>query len=349
LSAQALDLARSLNDPETHAQVLLARDYTITAPENAAERFAATSELLEIAEQLGDPVLASRALGLRFKAAMELADVAEAERCQSRNQQLTPDLGQPVLTWLALHHYATLRVLHGGADAEAAISAAYEAGVNAGRRDIELFSMVQRLSLYFEQGRSAELADWTRHAVEGMPNFPMGHAVYASMLAEMGQLDAAAELLDRIVAGGFAHSTNNVGWLRFAAECAWLCARFGRAECVPVLWPRLAPYTGQLVVISFAGGVAGSVAFYLGLLCTTVADWEQADRYFAAAAATHDRIGAPAWLARTRVEWARMLLARADPGDGERAHDLLRQALGTARDLGLANIERGAVELLSSQ
>ena len=349
LSAQALDLARSLNDPETTAQVLLARDYTITAPENAAERFAATTELLEIAEQIGDPVLASRALGLRFKAAIELADVAEAERCQSRNQQLTPDLGQPVFTWVALHHYATLRVLHGGADAEAAISAAYEAGVNAGRRDIELFSMVQRMSLYFEQGRSAELADWTRQTVERFPNFATGHAVYASMLAEMGQMDDAAEWLDRFVANGFAHSTNNVGWLRYAAECAWLCARFRRAECVPVLWARLAPYADQLVVISFGGGVTGSVAFYLGLLCTTVADWKQADRYFAAAAATHDRIGAPAWLARTRVEWARMLLARAETGNGERAHDLLRQTLGTARDLGLANIERSAVELLSAQ
>ena len=44
-----------------------------------------------------------------------------------------------------------------------------------------------------------------------------------------------------------------------------------------------------------------------------------------------------------------MLLLRADPGDGERAHDLLRQALVTARELSLANLERRAIELLSSQ
>jgi hypothetical protein len=35
--------------------------------------------------------------------------------------------------------------------------------------------------------------------------------------------------------------------------------------------------------------------------------------------------------------------------DGGRAHDLLRQALAAARELGLLNIERGAVELLSPQ
>ncbi len=87
-------IAESLGDPETLAPVLLARDYTITAPENATERFAATTDLLAMADRLGDPVLASRALSLRFKAAMELADVAEAERCVARNQALVADLGQ---------------------------------------------------------------------------------------------------------------------------------------------------------------------------------------------------------------------------------------------------------------
>ena len=70
-------------------------DYTITAPENAVERFAATTELLGLAEQLGDPVLASRALSLRFKAAMELADVPEAERCLARTRSSSPTWGNP--------------------------------------------------------------------------------------------------------------------------------------------------------------------------------------------------------------------------------------------------------------
>src|SRR5207245_8801339 len=40
LSDEALCIARSLDDPETLADVLLARDYTITAPENTTERLA---------------------------------------------------------------------------------------------------------------------------------------------------------------------------------------------------------------------------------------------------------------------------------------------------------------------
>jgi hypothetical protein len=44
-----------------------------------------------------------------------------------------------------------------------------------------------------------------------------------------------------------------------------------------------------------------------------------------------------------------MLLTRAKPGDTDQAHDLLHHALATARDRGLTNIERRAVELLSPQ
>jgi class 3 adenylate cyclase len=349
LSEEALRIASSLGDPATLAHVLLARDYTITAPDNATERFTASAQLLEIAEQLGDPVLASRALSLRFKAAMELADVAEAERSLARNRELVAHLGQPALTWATMHHDATLRVLHGDVDAEAAALAAEDFGlVTIGRPDIHFLSLGHWRTLRWDQGRIGEFEDWTRQVLE-RTQLPTGKAFYALILLETDQMEAAASVFDELSATGFAHPTNNVMWLMFATECAWVCARLGRDDCVPRLRAMLEPYAEQLVVGSFAGWVTGPVAFYLGVLATTVGDWENAEAHFASAAATHERIAAPTWLAHIRVEWARMLLARAEPGDGERALDLVRQALATARELGLANIERGAVELLGSQ
>ncbi|MGH9011621.1 MAG: hypothetical protein ACRDYF_17520, partial [Acidimicrobiia bacterium] len=128
LSQEALEIARTLDDPATLANVLLARDYTITDSQNVAERFDATTELLAIADRLGDPVVASRALSLRFKVAMELADVAEAERSLVRNEALVADLGQPDLAFFVLHHRASLAVLRGDPDAEQRLSAADELG-----------------------------------------------------------------------------------------------------------------------------------------------------------------------------------------------------------------------------
>ena len=87
LSEEALRIARSLGDPETLAHVLLARDYTITAPENVDRTVRGHHRAAgDRRASSGDPVLASRALSLRFKAAMELADVAEAERCAGEEQ-----------------------------------------------------------------------------------------------------------------------------------------------------------------------------------------------------------------------------------------------------------------------
>ena len=99
--------------------------------------------------------------------------------------------------------------------------------------------------------------------------------------------------------------------------------------------------------MAVSGGAApGAVDHELARLSTVLGRFDQADIDFQSAARFHERLGAPAWLARTRLEWARMLLARRALGDADRARKLLGQALTTARDLGLANMERRAVGLL---
>lgn len=351
LSQEALQIARVLDDAATLAHVLLARDYTITDPENVAERFDATSELLAFAELLGDPVVASRALSLRFKVAIELADVAEAERSLARNEALVADLGQSDLTFFVLHHRASLAVLRGEPDTESRLSAADELGrtIATGMMSSpEIFSWARLFWLRIEQGRIDEISGFV-HAFAGRPDAPsFARAVFAHTRLEEGDPEVAAGALGDFVATGFTHPRHTLAWLMFMVECAWSTARLGRKDCVPPLRSALEPYAGQLMIGGFAGWIGGSVSLYLAMLATTAGDYQQADADFAAAAATHERIGAPIWLARTRLEWARMLLARAQPSDPERAADLLNQALSVARELGLTKLERDAGELLPS-
>ena len=348
LSEEALRVARSLDDANTLASVLLARDYTITGPENVAERFANTTELLAMAERKGDPVLASRALGLRFKASIEAADVTEAERCVARNQTVV-SRSRPTRSDM------------GRAPPPRHTAGAPRRGRRRGggrrrsqRRDEHLgrgraaMSLSHRLSLRLDHGGLAEMIDRPRCLEHvGGTRRPMAKAIYALLLAELGQIDGAAAVFDELAATGFAQPTNNVAWLRFAADCAWLAARLGRKDSVPELWSRLEPYADQLIMVAYGGGVSGNVAFYLGLLATSVGDWAEAEARFAAAEATHERIAAPTWLARTRLERGRMLLARSEPSDSERAESLLRLALDAARERRLPNIERDAAALLS--
>jgi len=356
LSQEALQIARTLDDPATLAHVLLARDYTITDPQNVAERFDATTELLAIAERLGDPVVASRALSLRFKVAMELADVAEAERSLVRNEALVADLGQSDLTFFVLHHRASLAVLHGDPDAEQRLSAADELGRKIAQGGTsaapELLWGSRLFELRVEQGRFEEVSGWFHAfairagAPDGGPGFV--RAMYARIFLEDGESDVASGVLDQLAPSGFTHPRHTLGWLVFMVQCTWVTARLRRKDCVPPLRSAMGPYADQVMIGAFAGWIGGSVSMYLAMLAATAGDYAQADVEFAAAAATHERIRAPIWLARTRVEWARMLLARAEPNDVERAHDLLGQALATASQHGLAKIERESTDLLAS-
>ena len=97
-----------------------------------------------------------------------------------------------------MHHHATLRVLHAGPDAEAAINAAYDLGVSTARRpDIAVFSAAQRLALGLDQGRLGELEGFMAQVAE-RTQYPMMKAMYAFILWETGQAEAAAGLLRRV-------------------------------------------------------------------------------------------------------------------------------------------------------
>jgi len=82
-------------------------------------------------------------------------------------------------------------------------------------------------------------------------------------------------------------------------------------------------------------GFRGSVSRYLGSLATVTKRWEKAERHFEEAVEMNRRMGARPWLAHTQHDYARMLVARGWPGDGERAQALIDQALATYRKLGM--------------
>jgi hypothetical protein len=126
---------------------------------------------------------------------------------------------------------------------------------------------------------------------------------------------------------------------------AAVAEHLGAADHAERLVAVLRPYAGQAVPLMVVP--TQSVTHHLGLLFTTLGHYDEAEAWFAAAAATHERLGAPHWLASTRLERARMLLARRAAGDAERARDLLGHALATARELGLVSLERRTVALLT--
>ena len=71
------------------------------------------------------------------------------------------------------------------------------------------------------------------------------------------------------------------------------------------------------------------------------------ETWFAEAVAMDERAGAVSCLARSRLDWAGMLLTRGDPADADRAAALLERVLGTATAVGLPTVEHRARALLA--
>jgi class 3 adenylate cyclase/tetratricopeptide (TPR) repeat protein len=346
LSDEALTLARSVSDRRVLAEVLIARPYAIAAPDTLGERLADTAELLALTTELGDAVAYARALALRFRVAVESADAAEADRCVHEAERITAELGQPALRWLAAMLRVGWEVLAGRfEDADRWALHALELGHSTGQPDAEPLFVAQQAVIRFEQGRLDEILEGLRHYPDQLP-LRTARSVLAAALAETGRFDEAAAALDTVARPDFGDVPFDALWLRTLTDCAAVSVAISDHTRARNLQAMLAPYAEQVPAFAF-GTPSGCVSHFLGLLASGLGDHDEADRRFADAETIHGRIGAPAWLARTRLEWARMLLTRRQPGDADRARELLGQALATARELGLAKVERDAVALLT--
>jgi hypothetical protein len=124
--------------------------------------------------------------------------------------------------------------------------------------------------------------------------------------------------------------------------CAEAAVHLGDVPRAEAVYRLLRPYPDRLAFLATV--TFGSVAQHLGVLAAALGRFDE--EHFSVAEAIHERFGAATWRTRTRVGLARMLLARAEQGDVERARRLLDEALVGARDLGLRSVERQVAALL---
>ena len=229
-------------------------------------------------------------------------------------------------------------------EGERRAQAGFELGQASGQGEAPLVLAGALFLIRFDQGRLGELEELAAERAAAVPYFLSGPAAMAVILCELDRPDEATEHYERVV-GHLDNLPVDTQWLLAVPWCAVVCAQLGDRPRARLLFDLLAPCASEIMFGAFIP--VGAKAHYLALLATTLGDFDEAERCFTDAATTHERIGAPHWLARTRLEWARMLLRRDRPGDTQRAQDLLGQTLTIARERGLANIERRAVQLLT--
>jgi DNA-binding SARP family transcriptional activator len=336
LSDAALELARLSGDATALHQVLAARHATIQAPDTLHERLSNTAEDLTVVAAIDDPRSRWGALSNRSMACLEAGDHVESEQADAGAAEIADRLDIPAARCRAQFIQARQLTWHGDLSAaKRQARSALKTGEAAGEDAAYLYGGQIYLILWTE-GRLAEITG----ALASMPlERPLDRAFACHAYAHISQPREANALITGLGARAFTDVPYDGRWLTAMALVADAASRVAAPDMVGDLYDLLLPWRDQIVVSPTT--CLGSVAHYIGMLATRLDRPSDADHAFAQATQIHERMNAPIWTARTRLEWARSLVRR-DPSRGLLQ---LTLALNVAHALGARDIVAEAATL----
>jgi tetratricopeptide (TPR) repeat protein len=349
LSLEAVAMARRLGDPAALRTAVDARWMAVWGPDGLEERTALAEETLRLAQQTGDLELELEGHAHRAASSLESGDARALQADIAAHARLTEELPMATPRWAATTMRALQALLHGAFDDAERL--ANEALSLEPERPNAMFTHIDQLALLrWEQGRLGELRDQWQGVVGQFPQAAFARAWLALADTELGHVDPARRELWSL-AEQLPQQPRDGVWLGAVALTSMLAAHLNEPQATGSLGPLLAPYARHVVAFTAPHPVVclGSASFYLGLLATARSKWTEAAGHFEAAIAAHDRLGAGPLLARSRYEYARMLLARSPATDWSRALGLLDGALAIADTLGMAAMAEGIRTLQATQ
>ncbi|MEE8346318.1 MAG: protein kinase [Dehalococcoidia bacterium] len=349
-SRESVEVARRVGDPRALTDALWIRYLVLGGPENVEDRLSAGVEVVRAGEEAGAPEKGVYGHYFRIVALLELGDVQAGRDAVEAYARQATELRMPhILGWAALFR-ASFASLEGRfQEAERLNQEALSWVQRTQEPLLAQMQRVQALSLRRErEGMKAMEADIKTEAeVTPSPFWPTWLAIAYS---EAGRLEEARGQLDISAARDFADLPRDGNWLGLMASLAQACTLVGDADRAATLYKMLLPWAERNIAPAGFGYYLGSVSQYLGLLATTMERWDEAARHFEDALGMNARMGARPWVAHTQDEYADMLLRRDEPGDREKALELLAQALDTAQELGMnALVERALALKLQAQ
>jgi len=346
-AARAVALARQLSNPAVLATSLSSMFGFFRGPHDTGEFLARATEMLGAAEQAGNMELVAVAHSWRVALHLELGDLQAVEADLEALTRVDARIRQATYS-VHLFGYRTMLALTKG-DLEAAeriIQQAMDLLAHSRAKLSDLLS-VQIFTLRREQGRLAALqpavaAFLRQHAAATWrPGLALLHV-------ELGHLEDARAEFERLAVEDFSTLPRDGRWTTCMVYLAEVCAALGDTARAAALYRLLLPYADSNIVLGNGVGYSGSGGRHLGLLCTTMSRWPDAEIHFEAALAMNARTGARAPLIHTQHDYAAMLLARDGAGDREKAAALLRLAGDSARTLGMCAAETKIADRLAA-
>ncbi|HXI89357.1 MAG TPA: protein kinase [Blastocatellia bacterium] len=349
LNHQALEMARRVDDAEATVAALYGKHLILEGTPSVEERLAVATEILGIAERGGNKEME---LQIRYRRILDLMELAEMPAVDAEIEayaRLAEELRQPRYLWLTPFLKGSRALLEGRFE-ECAQLARQAIAIGQRAQDPTAPLMFETLInvLRMVQGQVEDREQAILRYLENFPEIPSMRATLANLYFRLGRRDDAQREFDQVAAHDFATLPRDTSWVVTMANLAYVCSYINDVRRAAILYDQLLPYAPRQCVIGGAAIGTGSILRFLGILATTLSRWEDAVAHFEGALLMNARIGAIPFGALTQQEYGAMLLKRGEPGDREKAHQILDQALAIGKEIGMQGLIRD-VNALKSQ
>ncbi|MEY2553499.1 MAG: hypothetical protein QOC57_1359, partial [Ilumatobacteraceae bacterium] len=303
----------------------------------------ASTELRDLALEVGDPWAAVYATGNMCRALIALGRLADAAEVLAQHRGLSERGRFLVFQFSGLVFSAILALAAGRFDeAEQTAEQAHAVGESSNTVfDAGVYGL-QMFAIRREQGRLHEVLPLMRLLSTRQEDQAVWRPGLTVLYAELDMLEESRRELDALAPDGFAAIPRDSVWPACLAFIAEACVVCGAEQHAKFLLGELEAFAGRNVMVAMtvcfgpADRLRGGLARLLGLN-------DDADEFFRAALALADRSESPVWRARVLNDWARLALAR---NDGNAARAMAAEAQATAAALGMNTLAEQSARLL---
>ena len=329
----AIAMARRLQHRTALATVLM-RSYWSRGTSSLEQILDMLTEAIDLGRELGDTEIRAEATSWRVPAFVALADIDSARAEVAVLLKTAEQTAQPFMLHVAEHYGSAIALSDGRLEeAEAIAQRSHEWSRLLTGRDASGVYGIQMFSVRREQGRLPELAPVIRILARNEERAGPWLPGLVSVLVELGMEAEAKRELSRVASEGLDRYRESL-WLASLTYLTDAAAALGNEATAALVYPELEPLAGANVMIGHLVTYYGAADRYLGMLATTLGEWDRAEAHFEGALELNRRMGARTWLAHTAYEYARLLVARGS-GDRDRVTALLGEAATHAEQIGM--------------
>jgi class 3 adenylate cyclase len=167
---------------------------------------------------------------------------------------------------------------------------------------------------------------------------PFARMELALLHSATGNEVEAREHFDWLVAKDFDRIVTDSAWPVVMSRLATICVHLGDRAQAQSVYENLLPYEDLNLVDASGSAPHGPLSRKLAQLAMLRGRLEEAAAHFEKAAKMAGEMDAKPYLALSQQGFAEMLLQRGEPGDDEKAAELIASALKIAEELGMAGV-----------